>query len=652
MSVPPPRAPGWPAASRWRAPIDWPLPAQYALALTCGLLALGGRIALTPLLGERVPFILLFAALMVLIVLVRPGPFLVAALVGGLSTWFVIVPSRPGFGFRHPLDPVQIWLFVLAVSVAFTAAWLSSRSQRRLRRSLRLAEQQREALRVTLASIADAVITTDAAGQVTFMNPAAQRLTGWRNDEAVGRPLARIFELIAEGSRQPLAMPIEPVMRGAPANPLPPALLVGREGGERPIEESTAPIRDADGDIAGIVLVFRDITERRLAERASREADMRKDEFIATLAHELSNPLAPIASALTALEHAPEDRSLQRRSREIIGRQLRHLVRLVDDLLDMSRITQDRLELRMTEVSLGDVLKQAIETCRPAMQAGGHRLELDLPAGAVLLHGDPVRLSQVFGNLLGNAFKYSEHGGHVTIAAHLHDTDVDVVVSDEGVGFPPQMSDQIFGMFTRVDHMARGGLGIGLTLVRRLVELHGGSVRASSDGLGRGSRSPVTVPVLRRRPAPGPTAAAAGAAQPALQPAPERGPARRVLVVDDNRDACDTMAMLLELLGHEVHKAYDGVQALADAERFRPDLVLLDIGLPRLDGHEVARRLRAAPWGADITLVALTGWGQQEDRQRSAEAGFDDHLTKPVDEQALAVILALPARRSRPTLES
>jgi PAS domain S-box-containing protein len=363
----------------------------------------------------------------------------------------------------------------------------------------------------------------------------------------------------------------------------------------------------------------------RQNEQALLEADRRKDEFLALLAHELRNPLAPIRYALATAKKSGRTLEQQRRAEEIVERQVAHMSRLLDDLLDISRITRGTLTLQKSRTELTLVIGAAIETARPMIEAKHHTLSLDLPEHPVQLEADAVRLAQVFANLLINAAKYTEPGGHLQLRASEEKHEVVVVVADDGMGIAAEMMPRLFTLFAQA-HAARGrtqdGLGVGLSLVRGLVELHGGSVQARSSGAGQGSEFTVRLPVgAPVREGPGADAAADHGAG---------GTALKVLVVDDSRDAADICATLLELSGHRVQTAYSGRRALEVAEAFRPHVLLLDIGLPDLDGYQLARTIRAAPWGQHAQLVAVTGWGQEEDRRRALEVGFDHHLTKPV----------------------
>jgi CheY-like chemotaxis protein len=368
-----------------------------------------------------------------------------------------------------------------------------------------------------------------------------------------------------------------------------------------------------------------------------READRRKDEFLATLAHELRNPLAPIRSSVELLRRADGNTDLIQLSCRMMERQVAQMVRLVDDLLDISRITRGRIQLRKERVELAAVVHSAVEECRPLLDAQCHELTLALPHEPVYLDADPTRLGQVFANLLNNAIKYTKTGGHIWLAAGRQGGEAVLSVRDTGIGIAAEHLPHLFEIFSQVEpalERSAGGLGIGLSLVRGLVELHGGRVEARSEGLGRGSEFVVRLPVVEVAPAQPPGESAGDS------PA---GSARtyRILAVDDNRDAADSLAMMLRMMGHEASTAYDGPAAVESAMTLRPDVVLLDIGLPRMNGYEVARHIRQQPWGKAMALIALTGWGQEDDKRRALDAGCDHHLTKPVEASALEKLLAL-----------
>ena len=383
-----------------------------------------------------------------------------------------------------------------------------------------------------------------------------------------------------------------------------------------------------------------ELEERRRAERelrqteeALREAGRRKDEFLATLGHELRNPLNPIRSAVELLRRATPGNQEAQRFQDIIQRQIVHLTRLIDDLLDVSRITQGKLELRKHAVPLDDILDGAIESARPLIEAAGQSLVVRPSGAEVRLHADVVRLSQVFANLLDNASKYSPVGTRIEVLTERQGPDVAIHVIDQGRGIPAEDQDHIFDLFFQ---SGRGvgrdpdGLGLGLTLVKRLVEMHGGSVEVQSKGQDRGSCFSVRLPMLE---------------SPTYEPhhpgaaAPSSAGPWRILVADDNRDSADSVAMLLQLDGHEVRVAYDGEEALSIAESGFPQILLLDIGMPRLSGYEVAERVRALPRGQNVVMIAATGWGQEEDRRRSVESGFDAHLVKPMDPPTLLRVM-------------
>jgi signal transduction histidine kinase len=417
-----------------------------------------------------------------------------------------------------------------------------------------------------------------------------------------------------------------------------------------------------------------EVAERARAEQALKEADRHKDEFLAMLAHELRNPLAPIFNAVQLMRRKPLADPQLAWSRDVIERQLGHLTRLVDDLLDVSRITRGKINLTREPVEVGGLVARAVETVQPLITERGHQLTVDVYREPIWVYGDALRLIQALGNVLANAAKYTERSGHITLVARQVGETAEIRVRDTGIGIPAALLPKIFDMFTQLRSettRSQSGLGIGLALVRKLLEMHGGTVTASSGGVGLGSEFVIAVPVIANESGRMPAVAEAkanGWGAPTEAPvtseanfpgktdakgtgrveatAPGRAgmrdpaPARwRILVADDNSDALESLATLLELGGHEVFSASNGALALESAERHQPDVALLDIGMPKLDGYEVARRIRAQPWGRRITLVALTGWGQESDRQRSGEAGFDSHLVKPLDLDKLTELL-------------
>ena len=383
-----------------------------------------------------------------------------------------------------------------------------------------------------------------------------------------------------------------------------------------------------------------EVAERARAEQALKEADRHKDEFLAMLAHELRNPLAPIRSAVHLMRMKPVTDPQLSWSRDVIERQLSHLTRLVDDLLDVARITRGKINLSREPVELAALIARAVEIVQPLIQERGHQFTCEIPDGTLTVDADPLRLTQAFGNVLGNAAKYTERGGHINLGACRQGAEVEIRVRDNGIGIPAEVLPRIFDLFTQLDGRSdhpHSGLGIGLALVRRLLQMHGGTITAHSEGAGLGSEFVIRLPLLLEA-----TQSGDGRASTATEDAPPVR--RRILVADDNADALQTLATVLELGGHEVFSASNGSLALESAERHLPEVALLDIGMPLLDGYEVARRIRAQAWGRRITLVALTGWGQDSDRRRSQEAGFDSHLVKPLDLAKLTQLLSrLPA---------
>jgi len=396
-----------------------------------------------------------------------------------------------------------------------------------------------------------------------------------------------------------------------------------------------APLFEANGSIGGIFCVGFDVTETHNVNEKLRDADRRKDEFIATLAHELRNPLAPIRNALQIARSQGSTDAQRRWSHDVIDRQVRNMALLLDDLLDVSRITRGTLQLRLEPVELAAIIDTAVETARPLIDSRKHQLTVRLPREPVWLSADALRLAQAVSNLLTNAAKYSEPQGEIRLEAARESGEMVIRVADEGIGIEPHMLSRVFEMFAQGTHAldhAEGGLGIGLSLVKGLVGLHGGTVSATSAGLGKGSVFTIRLPLPGK---------IAGPVVAENSEAANRGKVvgKRVLVVDDNRDIAESLALLLQLEGHDTRIAYDGHDALKIADEFKPEVVVLDIGMSRLNGHEAARELRRRPWASKTIFVAVTGWGQPDDRRRSLDAGFDYHLVKPVEPTHLRELL-------------
>jgi PAS domain S-box-containing protein len=482
--------------------------------------------------------------------------------------------------------------------------------------------ESRARLACVVDSAMDAIIAVDGEQRVLLFNAAAEKMFRCPAAEACGRP---ITQFIPERFRQ---ADIESLFGagGQPADGGAPLCGLRPDGGEFPVESSIAKAEVGGGKLYTVIL--RDVTERKRAEQALRDAARRKDEFLAMLAHELRNPLAPILTAVQLLGQPGAVIGAQAEwCRDVLERQVRHIARLLDDLLDVARIMQGKVTLKTARFSLGDIVGQALETSRPLIESRRQALSVALPESVLWLEGDSVRLAQVLSNLLNNAAKYTPECGQIALAATVEEGCAVLRVRDDGIGIAQDLLPHVFDLFTQADRPlahAQGGLGIGLALVRKLVELHGGSVAAASAGLGQGSEFTVRLPL--------PPPAAPAPAMPAL-----RG--LRVLVVDDYADAAQILALLLREVGHEVETAECGAEALRRAAAFSPQAVVLDIGLPDLDGYEVARRLRQLPQTRAALLVALSGYGREDDRKRSQAVGFDHHLLKPVDLQTLSALI-------------
>ena len=483
------------------------------------------------------------------------------------------------------------------------------------------------------------IVQTDAAGCMTLVNPCWCDMLGYTDEELLGRS---ILDITHSSSVAPTAAAFGRLAAGGPNFRIEKAYS-RKDGSVLRAQSSVAALRSPAGAFLGLLAVVVDISERLrneedLREMAARlsEAARAKDVFLATLGHELRNPLAPLRNGLKLMKVKHHDSEAVDDLRAMMDRQVEQIVRLVDDLLDVSRITQGKVTLRKERVSLSAVIDAALETSRPTIEQAGHELSVAVPQEPVVVDGDATRLAQVVANLLHNASKYTHRGGHVRLTVRREEATAVVSVQDNGIGIPTDMLGRVFEMFTQVDRTLEkttGGLGIGLSLVKGLVELHGGTIEARSDGEGLGSEFVVRLPAA--------TAPVAALQQPQSQGS-ETLPSvhSRILVVDDNADAADSLAHLLVVLGHEVRTAGNGEDAIAVAAKYRPDLVLMDIGMPRLNGYEAARRMRQQPWCQRAVLVALTGWGQEDDRRKSMDAGFDQHLVKPVQMDTLTQLLS------------
>lgn len=499
------------------------------------------------------------------------------------------------------------------------------------------AEQAQLLLSAIVRSSDDAIVSKTLEGRILSWNLGAERLFGYTQAEAVGQSITMIIppERLDE-EREILSK----LRRGERIDHFE-TIRQTKDGRRIDISLTISPLRDRSGKIIGASKIARDITAQKQAQEALHSANQRKDEFLATLAHELRNPLAPISNSLHLLRLASDADPPARRIHEIMEQQVNHMVRLVDDLLDVSRINSGKIELRKELVELAALVDEAVETSRPHIEAAGLQLALRLPAEPITINADPVRIGQIIANLLNNAAKYTPAGGQVWLTAWQQEGEAMLSVRDSGIGIPREMLGRVFDLFAQVDgavQRSQGGLGIGLTLARSLIQMHGGRIEARSEGLGKGSEFVVVLPAV------------ASAPRASARASPSRTrtanlPKRHILVVDDMRDAGYVLSKLLEGLGQQVHLVQSADAALQYARREVPDIIISDIGMPDMDGYELARRLRQEPRLAELTLVALSGYGQQADRQLGEEAGFDHYLVKPANIDALYDLLSsLPER--------
>jgi PAS domain S-box-containing protein len=498
-------------------------------------------------------------------------------------------------------------------------------------RERRHADQTAQRLAAIVENSDDAILTKDLDGVITSWNRGAERVLGYTAEEVVGRHVSMLFP---PEQSEDVELILGRIRRGEKVDHYE-TRRRRKDGRIIDVSISVSPIRDDEGRIIGASKIGRDVTQQKRAEEERREADRRKDEFLAMLAHELRNPLSSISNAVQLFGRAGAEADLPW-AKDVVHRQVRHLARLIDDLLDVSRISRGKIALRLEPVDLAPILADAVETVRPLLEERSHELSLSIASGGLRLVADAARLEQVLVNLLANAAKYTEAGGKIALSARREGGEVVVVVRDTGIGIAPELLPRIFELFVQGDRSAarsEGGLGIGLTLVQKLVQMHGGDVTAASEGPGAGSAFTVRLPALDQ---PGPRAPAPRA--------PLAGSVRRrarVLVVDDNADNARGLELFLQLLGDDVRVAFDGASAVEAARAHRPEIVLLDIGLPGMDGYEVVRRLRAEEFGKDALIIAVSGYGQPDDLRRSREAGFDHHLVKPIDFDALMTLFAL-----------
>lgn len=546
--------------------------------------------------------------------------------------------SRPGAPFAHlrcdfryePMrDSAGVVNGVLIKVIGVGAKGTSVAAQAALE-----AEKKLRLYETILANTPDFIYVFDLNHRYTYANAALLELWGKSADDAIGKNFLELgyepWHVAMHDREIDRVIRTKQEVRGE--------VPFKSAAGTRIFEYIFVPVLGDGGEVEAIAGTTRDTTgrkqlERELQQRAEElaESDRKKDEFIAMLAHELRNPLAPIRNGLQVMEMAAGDQAVVEQARIMMQRQLKHMVRLVDDLMDVSRITRNKLNLQRTAISIDDVIDSAIETAKPALESAGHTLTVTLPPQPFYLNADLTRLAQVFSNLLSNSIKYTKPGGHINLRAEAAGENLKIELSDNGIGIPSHKLGSVFDLFSQVSSNARdgdGGLGIGLALVKALISMHGGTVGVVSNWPEGGTTFTVTLPCAAEPMLP---------AEDAVRPpgnAVVQG-TRRILVADDNRDACLSMSQLFELLGHEVKSAFNGAEALVLAEDFKPEVIFMDLGMPQLNGFEATRRIRAQPWGQSIRIVAVTGWGQECDRANSKSAGFDGHLVKPVNLQAI-----------------
>lgn len=494
-------------------------------------------------------------------------------------------------------------------------------------------ESGADIVRARLAAIVessdDAIISKDFNGIIMTWNASAQRILGYTAEEAIGKHISLI---IPEDRFEEETGIITSIRSGRRVEHFE-TVRLGKSGKLVNLSITVSPIRDASGKIVGASKVARDITERIEIENALRESERRKDEFLAILAHELRNPLAPLRNALAIFRSGKANEGTQAQAREMMERQINQMVRLVDDLMDISRITRDKIQLQKEHIKLDVLLQNAVETAQPIIDSFGHYLKLNLPPEPVYIDGDMVRLAQVFSNLLNNAAKYTRRGGNILISGRREGDNVIIHVTDSGIGISAELLPRVFDMFLQADsaiERSHGGLGIGLTLVRKLVEMHGGRVEAFSEGENKGSDFIVTLPA---------SSSQVSEASDNKIKSEDKPVGTRVLVIDDNVDSARTLGWMLELQGHDIQLAFNGKDAMAAAEKFQPRIVMTDIGLPGITGYELCALMREIPGMKDAVFIAQTGWDQEKHKRQSKEAGFDYHLIKPVEMNKLEQLL-------------
>ena len=602
-----------------------------------------------------------FGTILVLAVLIGStwylgrGPGLTVAILLQLTTLYLLRGQAATHTVRYAVGEINL-LALLLVTVLLVS----------MRRNAdRVVRDQREWLRVTLSSIGDAVIATDLKGKVTFINPTAEALTGWDKVDAIDLDLAKVFRIVNEETRDVVENPVAKVIReGVTVGLANHTILISRSGKECPVEDSGAPIRNRQGEITGVVLVFRDVSERKRADREReellhREQEAReraettsriKDEFLATVSHELRTPLTAMLGWSRLLSQGRLDEDSSKRAIEVIERNAIAQSQIVNDLLEMSRVITGKMRLELIPIDLAPVLRSAIETLRPTAQAKGITLQSEIPSLSVLVLSDPDRMQQIMWNLLSNAIRFTPPGGKVVVGLKQFDSEVQIIVRDTGIGINPEFLPHVFDRFRQADSSITrkyGGLGLGLAIVRSLVELHGGMVNAESAGEGKGTTFVITLPIAEAE------ASAEelelSATHPRVILSADDGADRphslaglRVLVVDDERDALELISVVLKQYGAEVQTASSAGIALGMVPRWRPNVLVSDIGMPDEDGYVFIRKVRSlAPEQGGLTpAAALTAYARIEDKTRALAAGYQAHVPKPVDPKEIIAIVS------------
>lgn len=596
----------------------------YGLAVVSTAAAVGLNFAIQPVTGARYPFLPFFAALIVTALYggLRAGGLAVA--LGILAIGFFWMQPVGQLAVVQPADQISLAIFLL---IGTAIVILVSR----LPRASDEVSHARWELQTITDVMASGVAQCSSDLRYLWVSKRYLEFIGRPADAVVGRPIPEVLGPALFEAKRPY---VERVLAGEQVTFEEEVALPNRERGW--IYTAYTPQRNVDGEVDSWVSVVTDITHRKLLEESLRRADRRKDEFLATLAHELRNPLAPIRYCARLLQQDTGTHALNR-ARETIERQVSHMTRLLDDLLDVSRVTRNVIELRLEPVDLRGAIEQALEIARPAIEGAHHRLAVSMPGAPLWVHADRTRIAQILDNLLQNAAKYTDPGGSIEVSLEAEVECAVISVRDSGIGIPADKHHQVFDLFSQIHppgSSAYGGLGIGLAVVKHLVELHNGRICVASNATRQGSEFTVRLPLSAPPVAPGRSAGVTRLHR----------SSRRILLVDDNADVVESLAAVLRRAGYVAHTATDGASALTLAETIHPDVIVLDLGMPQMSGYEVAYALRRRPGETHVQLIAATGWGSKEDRLRTQEAGFDAHLTKPLNPDELIRLMESPAK--------